>query len=216
MPNKLHSLPDILEEILAEYYIKGFDDAEEKERVRINLRKKIESICKGITIGKTDLWERSKQSDSTRARHYFSEKEYQRIRESPELHDYMRVTASSQDGYEEIQKMKQQARNESKEYMEALRDGYCGPDDDYKDVFVTDEDVTKKKLSLMIEALYCIFFDPINEKELRQDMELDAQRQDEDVSYLCVHARNHLQEGISYYCKRKHRRKRRRRSKRKD
>lgn len=189
------SLATILQELLSQYYNPTDQDS-------ANLRKKVEAICKKIRVGKTNLWEKAKTLEGNRARYYFDYKGQEMLLNSPELWAYINPRKVSQEEYEEYKRLSEQAAADSTKYRAALEDGYCGPDmeTDGRALIGIDE-AHKKKIELMIEALYCLHFHPIDDAELYRDLLLDANRQDDDVSVDCVRAHEHLQQGALYYCK---------------
>ena len=197
MNNKWYSLPDILNELLAKYYNPNEQDA-------ANLRKKVESICRGLKSGNTNLWKKARQPHGQKVRYRFTAKEREEILKSDKLQAYIEKNKVSPQDYAEYLRLTTQ----NEKYQAALEAGYCGPDIDDTDtegITVTIAEMHQKKMELMIEALYSLYYQPINENELWQDLLLDAARQEDNVTADCDRAREHLQQGIQYYCKRKNR-----------
>ena len=192
-----YDLPYILDELLSRYYAPNEQDA-------ANLRKKVEAVCREIKIGNTNLWEKAKQPYGKQKRYRFTAKEREEILKSDKLRVYIDKNKVSPQDYEDYLRLT--AQNEK--YQAALEAGYCGPDMDdtgTDGMTVTIADMRRKKMELMLEALYSMYYQPINEDELWQDLLLDAARQEDDVTDDCDRARKHLEQGIQYYCKPKNR-----------
>lgn len=198
MYEKKKSLAAILQDLLSQYYNPTEQDA-------ANLRKKVETICKKIQVGKTTLWDKAKTLEGNRARYYFDYKDQKMLLDSQELWAYINPRKVSQEEYEEYKRLSEQAEADNAKYKAALEDGYCGPDIEETDgrASIRIDEVYTKKNELMLEALYSLYFHPIDVAELYRDLLLDANRQDDDVSVDCIRAHDHLQQGASYYCKAK-------------
>lgn len=201
MSKTIYTLSDIMDDLLREYYMVNEGDTDA-------LRKAIQRVCEKIPAGKVNLWQKStKYKDrAKKPYHEFDELERDLILSSPQIHKYVyrHKSPKEQEAYEEAEKQAEWENNaeqralESGERIAELREVENGNPDP---LYISDAELQSKKLMLMVEAIYSLYFEPIDEKELRNDMRLAGMWQGSDVTPDCVLARLHLQQGSKHYCR---------------
>lgn len=198
-----HTLPEIMDELIGQYQL------EDSDTFRDALRKKLEKVCKGIIVQenpKLSLWEKSltTQKGQKKPEHLFDESEKRRVLSSPDLKEYiiLRSADEIQKEYygaeQKAEEINQNAGAFAEEDMKCLQE--TAPRAGHG---ISDTELYKKKLELMIEALYLKFFEEIDIMELLADMELADLRGLTDNTAETVLANEHLLAGSKYYCKEK-------------
>ena len=207
MSKTTYTLSDIMDDLLREYFVVNEGDTDA-------LRKAIQRVCKKISVGGVDLWEKSTKYKDGAKKPYHEFDEYERdlILTSPKIHSYVyrHKSPKEQTEYDEAEK---QAKMESGAEQQALESGEViaglkemengNPDP----VYISDTELQNKKLMLMVEALYLRDFELIDEEELLDDMRLAGMWQGDDVTPDCVLAKMRLKQGSKRYCKKRRKKK---------
>lgn len=182
--NGYYYLGGILDELIETYYlIPQNAHREKKAQIRDTLFRTIKSICADLAAdpggkGKESLWKKTEitKGESSKPQHLFSAEDKQRLLESERLKNYLykRCTQKEQlsRDTEEQRKYEQIAEAQNKAAIHAVDEIRAGEyvEELCEGVLVTSEELRQKKLELMIEALYLRYFEPIDEKKLREDM----------------------------------------------
>lgn len=182
--NGYYYLGGILDELIEKYYLIPQDaHREKKAQIRDTLFRTIKSICTDLAAdpgskSKESLWKKTEitRGESSKPQHLFSAEDKQRLLESERLKNYLykRCTQKEQlsRDTEEQRKYEQIAEAQNKAAIRAVDEIRAGEyvEELCEGVLVTSEELRKKKLELMIEALYLRYFEPIDEEMLRKDM----------------------------------------------
>lgn len=203
MDQKFFSLTAIMDELLNEYASVGPNDKD-------NLRKKIEKVCRGITVEGEDLWTKSAVPRGGKTRHQFTQYQKSLIINSEELIMYILERKSPEkfkeynEAMEELRKVTKAEREmrESEHYIEDMESDTREAEEDREHNPVKLMDVNIKKYCLMLEALYLKFFEPIDLDELYADMVSSAVTTD-NATVKAIISDKHLKLGPAYYCKEK-------------
>ena len=187
---------------------------EDTAEFRDRFRKKIKSVCEKIQIktddGQINLWEYSEEEIEGKKRHIhmFSEYEKKLVFNSTALRKYLYKYSSDESWkreYEkEIQSTKEveEMRKREREFYEEINwDEYAQELNAYQHYGVSGEDLFKKKIILMIEALFLKYFTPIDEDRLQEDMETSNLYPETDYNEAIHAARKRLENPheIDYY-----------------
>lgn len=201
MGKTIYTLSDIMGDLLKAYNIINEGDTD-------SLRKAIQRVCEKIQAGKVNLWQKStKYKDGAKKPyHEFDEHERDLILSSPQIHKYVyrHKSPKEQEAYEEAEKQAEWENNaeqralESGERIAELREFETGNPDP---LYISDAELQSKKLMLMVEAIYSLYFEAINEEELLSDMRLAGMWQGSDITPDCVLAKMRLKQGSKRYCK---------------
>lgn len=142
--------------------------------------------------------------DGTMKQHLFTEDEWEFLMTSQELVFGLIKNRVSDNQKEEI-KAAWLEQNENKiEAARARAEQWRfdpvedGPDDDF---FVTDEELRRMKMEIMIEALFLRCFTPIDEDQLRADMREMKMAPWTEITEQTVEARKRLEKNRSKYYK---------------
>lgn len=201
--NLRHTLPEIMDELIGQYQLG------DSATVRDALRKKLEKVCRGIIVQenpKLNLWQKSftTRNGQKKPEHLFDENEKRLLLSSPDLKQY--IILRSQDNVkveyfeaeQKAEEINQKAGAFAEEDMKCLQEAApCGGHR------ISDEELYRKKMELMVEALYLKFFEEIDVTELLADMETADMRGLTDNTAETFLANEHLLAGSKYYCKEK-------------
>lgn len=227
MENEMYTLSEIVQELLKSYKtVRPNDEA----NLRKKIEKLCRTI---MVDERHNLWEYSARDSKNekKPRHFFTASERKGILLSSEIRSYVLKHISTEE-YKKFMEAKKKADElnkqamEYEEYKQSQEEAtwpeeltqaeydYAKRLESYMDSTPTPfwsddigkvnaDDVKKKKLEMMLEALYLKFFEPIDEDALLRDMSDAIIPGDLLHTAESVIARDRLKAGAAYYCKEK-------------
>lgn len=167
-----YSLNDIILEAMEKFKVED----EYQEKIPDRIRKQFETYVQNTKNqeGKT-LWEASEDHSykdaNKKSYHFFTEKEKDEIIYSDEIYDYL-ITRSNSEKIRNLPKRKQLQKeiNKAKEdWQKAQKEAGFLPEP-YTGTIPSATDVMAEKNMIMFTALFELFFNPIDEKLLSDDI----------------------------------------------
>lgn len=167
-----YSLNDIILEAMEKF---DFEN-EYQEKIPDRIRKEFETYVRNTKNqeGKT-LWEASEDHEykdaNKKSFHFFTKKEKDEIIYSDEIYDYL-IERSSSEKIRKLPKRKQLQKEIDKikeDWQKARREAGFLPEP-YIGVTPSETDIMTEKSMIMFTALFELFFNPINEKLLSDDI----------------------------------------------
>ncbi len=173
-----YSLKDIILEAMEKFEVGDEYEIKQNEEVVIpdRIRKQFETYVKNTRNqeGKT-LWEASEDHEYKDANkklcHFFTEKEKNEIIYSNEIHDYL-IARSNSEKIKNLPKRKelQEKIAEAKEEWQKAQEEAGFFPEPYTGTIPSGTDVMTEKNMIMFTALFELFFNPIDEKLLSDDI----------------------------------------------
>lgn len=194
-------LRNIIDELTNRY---GLDESEE---ARNNLRRAILRVCKKISIstlnGNKTLEEMVKKGHGKeRPRYIFTPEQKELIIRSEDLLNYISVSYPKADISQKIELDRKVDIFKAAE-IAGLASEIDGPLD-LAPPGVTEQEVQRKKLSMMVEALFSIFFSEFDEEALRRDMDISTDYQDAlEITTRNIEAQERLLHPLGNYFERR-------------
>lgn len=187
----------IIDELINCY---GLDESEE---ARNNLRRAILRVCKKICVKDTALIEMVKKGHGKeRPRYIFTAEQKELLIHSEELLNYISASYPGTDISKNIELERRIDRFKEAE-IAGLASEIDGPSD-HAPQGVTEQEVQRKKLSMMVEALFSIFFTGFDVEALRRDMNMSADYQTPfDISARNLEAQERLLHPMGNYFERR-------------
>lgn len=168
-----YSLNDIISEAMEKFdFKKNKYDAKIPDRLRKEFEKYVQNTKN--QEGKT-LWEASEDHEYKDANgksfHFFTEKEKNAIIYSDEIYDYL-IKRSKSDRIKNLPTRKSLNKmvEKAKEDWENALAQADFPSQVYTGITPSEKDIMEEKNSIMFTALFELFFDPIDEKLLSDDI----------------------------------------------
>lgn len=169
-----YKLSEIVNDVIA-YYGAIADEGDDKDA----LRHKIMDVCKRIMDdGGQSLWDATlrKGPEHKKGIHVFTEYQRQKLFSDIDFQKYIALKSNNKDIIAEVEEAVRMNKEESQPttpeeyYQKTMAELIRGEDRSY----LIDREFPDKKLALMVEALYSLFFEPLDEKRLYTDMEAVA------------------------------------------
>lgn len=172
--NGLYSLDELTKSIIDEYKLPYSGGREEFATYRQRIYREV------VKLRLVDSAVKRVNPETKRKCMYFTEQHRQRILSERTLYDYVRANSSSEHirsepRYKEIQ---QQIRIRRENYIEQLSDLNNEEDVNPNDPAISDDDFRSAKLHMMLEALFHLYFTPINDSLLRNDLDRILKKDD--------------------------------------
>ncbi len=212
-----HSLPEVLHAIQTRFKM---DDTVEATN---SLRKKVESVCKNkIQVQQGDkvvpLWKKACKGGKGKGkpRYLFTDYELQRILDCPEIWTYANTrqkdtseeTLAAVNEAERRNQLSARAEMTEEEFDEYDHQRFIQAISDEEGMmFEVHQEFCQIKFELMVKAIYSIFFEPIDDRKLLEDLKAqNAPRAADGVTRLftseSILAEKRLKDPKNY-CKRK-------------
>lgn len=194
-------LRNIMDELINKY---GLDESEE---ARNNLRRAILRVCKKIPVstssGTATLEDVVRKGQGKeRPRYIFTAEQKELLIHSEELLNYISASYPGTDISKDIELERQIDRFKEAE-IAGLAAEIDGPPD-HTPQGVTEQEVQRKKLSMMVEALFSVFFTEFNTEALRRDMNMSTDYQTPfEVSARNLEAQERLLHPLGNYFERR-------------
>ena len=172
--NGLYSLDELTHSIIDEYKLPYSGGQEEFATYRQRVYREV------VKLKLVDSAVKRVNPDTKRKCMYFTEQHRQRILSEKTLYDYVRANSSSEQIRNEprFKEIQQQIRIRRENYIEQLYDLNNEEDVNPNDPAISDDDFRAAKCQLMLEALFHLFFTPINDSLLRHDLDRNLKKDD--------------------------------------
>ncbi|MDE7433271.1 MAG: hypothetical protein K2N34_15345 [Lachnospiraceae bacterium] len=209
MANNYYSMNDLLDYFIREYYL------ENDPCRRAALNKKIRKICENTPVyvcGKEmTLWDKAAplQNGKKRRLYAFTDEERELLR--AKLYDYLYEISEHKEILDQKREVQLSAEEEADRVnqanLEAMEEcfGELKTGDEIPlSFYPSDDEFKKKKMEIMIEAVFLQFNNPIDNEQLLKDMEIVnyAQYADNHTAESII-AYKRLKSGTSYYTRKK-------------
>lgn len=199
-----YKLDKIINQVIVDF------EMEDSTVAKDALRHKIMEVCKRIQVeGGGTLWDATlrKEGSQKKGVHIFTEYQKQLLYCDPDFRQYAAKRSVNNDLLDAAEEAAQMNKEESKLTPETYREETMRSllkDEDTS--YITDRKFMQKKQALMVEALYSMFFEPLDEKKLYADINavdavvaVESGRRHTGISRL---AEKRLKD-FTNYCKRK-------------
>ena len=209
MANEYYSMNDLLDYFTREYYL----DNTVYRRAALN--KKIRKICENTPVyvcGKEmTLWDKAAPLQNGKKRRLYAFTDEERDLLCGKLYDYLYEISEHREILDQKREMQLSAEEEAdranRADLEAMEEcfGQLKTGETLPSSFcVSDEEVIKKKMEIMIEAIFLQFNNPIDETQLRADLDTANFAQcGNNETAESISARKRLKNGTSYYTRKK-------------
>ena len=172
--NGLYSLDELTKSIINEYKLPYSEDDDTFAVYRQRIYREV------VKLKLVDSAVKRVNPDTKRKCMYFTEQHRQRILTEKTLYDYVRANSSSEEirnepRYKEVQRQISERREAYIEHLSSLNND---EDINPNDPAISDSDFRSAKCQLMLEALFQLYFTPINDSLLRNDLDRVLKKDD--------------------------------------